>query len=51
MEAETRNRERTDLIVDYLGEQFVVEAKVWRGAARHLEGEEQLIQMLIEAFV
>lgn len=51
VEAETRNQERTDLIVDYLGEQFVVEAKVWHGAARHLEGEEQLIQMLIEAFV
>ena len=31
-----------DVIVDYRGEQFVVELKVWYGRARHEEGEEQL---------
>ena len=46
VESETRNRERTDLIIDYCGEQFVIEAKVWRGAAKHLEGEDQLTRYL-----
>ena len=31
--AHTRNMERTDIIVDYNGEQFVVELKLWRGNA------------------
>lgn len=46
VEAETRNRERTDLIVDYGGEQFIIEAKLWRGASKHREGEAQLVRYL-----
>ena len=46
VEAETRNRERTDLIVDYCGEQFIVEAKLWHGSVRHQQGEEQLFDYL-----
>lgn len=46
VEAQTRNRERTDLIVDYQGERFVVEIKLWYGAARHAQGEEQLSEYL-----
>lgn len=46
VEAETRKRERTDLIVDYGKEQFIVETKLWHGAARHLRGEEQLYHYL-----
>ena len=46
IEARTRNMERTDVIVDYGGEQFVVELKIWRGEARHKEGEEQLADYL-----
>jgi len=42
IEAETRDRERTDVIVDYQGEQFVIEMKLWRGDAYHARGEEQL---------
>ena len=42
IEAETRNRERTDVIVDYLGEQFVIELKIYRGNAYHMRGERQL---------
>ena len=38
VEAETRNRERMDLVIDYLGEQFVIELKVWRGDAYNLRG-------------
>lgn len=46
IEAETRNRERTDLIVDYCGEQFIIETKIWHGYARHLQGEKQLANYL-----
>ncbi len=38
VEAETRNRERTDL--------FVIKTKVWHGAARHRQGKEQLANYL-----
>lgn len=46
IEAQTRNRERTDVIIDYGGEQIVVELKVWRGNAYHERGEEQLLDYL-----
>lgn len=46
VEAETRNRERTDLIIDYHGEQFIIEMKVWRGNAYNERGEEQLSDYL-----
>lgn len=42
VEAETRNRERMDLVIDYHGEQFIIEMKVWRGNAYNERGEEQL---------
>ncbi len=42
IEAQTRDRTRTDVIVDYRGEQFVVELKVWRGPRYNEEGEEQV---------
>ncbi len=38
--------ERTDVIVDYRGEQFVIELKIWRGEAYHNKGEEQLSEYL-----
>lgn len=40
------NRERTDLIVDYHGERFIVEVKLWYGVARHTQGEKQLSEYL-----
>lgn len=46
IEARTRNMERTDVIVDYCGEQFVIELKVWRGNAYNKRGEEQLLDYL-----
>lgn len=46
IEAETRNRERTDVIIDYGGEQTIVELKVWRGNAYHERGESQLLDYL-----
>lgn len=46
VESETRNRERTDLIVDYHEEQFIIETKIWYGQSKHLQGEEQLSNYL-----
>ena len=46
VEPETRNRERMDLVIDYRGEQSVIEMKVWRGNAYHERGEEQLVGYL-----
>ncbi|MCD8129834.1 MAG: ATP-binding protein [Lachnospiraceae bacterium] len=46
VEARTRNRERTDLVIDYHGEQFVIECKIWRGNAYHERGEQQLTDYL-----
>ena len=46
VEAQTRNRERTDLIVDYLGKQYVIEMKVWHGNAYNERGEKQLSDYL-----
>ena len=42
IESRTRNMERTDVIVDYLGEQFIIELKIWRGDAYNTRGEKQL---------
>lgn len=38
--------ERTDVVVDYCGEQFIIELKIWRGNAYHERGEEQLSDYL-----
>ena len=46
MEPETRNRERMDLVVDYRGEQFVVELKIWHGDAYNKRGEKQIAEYL-----
>jgi len=42
IESWTRNMGRTDVIVDYRGEQFIIEMKIWRGNEYHMRGEEQL---------
>jgi len=46
IESRTRNMERTDVIVDYRGEQIVIELKIWRGNAYNERGEKQLIDYL-----
>lgn len=46
MEAQTRDARRTDVIVDYLGEQFVIELKIWRGNEYNERGEQQLTDYL-----
>lgn len=46
IEAQTRNARRMDVVVDYGGEQFIIELKVWRGNAYHERGERQLSDYL-----
>ena len=46
LEAQTRDERRTDVIVDYLGEQFIVELKIWHGNEYHERGEKQLLDYL-----
>ncbi|OUP80862.1 9-O-acetyl-N-acetylneuraminate esterase [Lachnoclostridium sp. An169] len=46
IEAETRNARRMDIVVDYLGEQFIIELKIWRGNAYNERGEKQLADYL-----
>ena len=46
VESRTRNNERMDIVIDYLGERFVVELKIWRGQAYHEKGEIQLADYL-----
>ena len=46
IEAQTRDQTRTDVIVDYLGQQYVIELKIWRGERYNAEGEKQIIGYL-----
>ncbi len=46
IESRTRELRRTDVIVDYHGEQFVIEMKIWHGMEYHNRGEKQLIGYL-----
>jgi len=42
LESEIRSGKRTDVIIDYLSEQFVVELKLWYGDMAHEDAFEQL---------
>jgi len=46
IEAQTRNNDRMDVVIDYLGKQFVIELKIWRGNAYNERGEDQLCRYL-----
>ncbi len=46
IEAQTRDLTRTDVIIDYAGEQFIIELKIWRGETYQKQGEQQLFQYL-----
>lgn len=48
VEARTRGLRRTDIIVDYRGEQHIIEMKIWRGDEYNKRGEKQLISYLEE---
>lgn len=46
IEAQTRDRKRTDIIVDYLGDQYIIELKIWHGEEYNQRGEKQLAEYL-----
>ena len=46
IEAQTRDQRRTDVVIDYLGHQYVIELKIWRGKRYNSEGEKQIMDYL-----
>lgn len=46
IESRTRSMGRTDIIVDYRGHQYIIEAKIWRGQEYNQRGENQIIGYL-----
>lgn len=46
IEAQTRDQTRTDVIVDYLGQQYIIELKIWRGERYNERGEKQIAEYL-----
>ncbi len=46
IEARTRDQRRTDVIIDYLGKQYIIEMKIWRGERYNSEGEKQISDYL-----
>ena len=48
IEASTRDSKRTDIIVDYHGNQEIIELKIWHGQEYNSRGEEQLFHYVEE---
>ncbi len=46
IESRTRSMGRTDVIVDYRGEQYITEMKIWRGKEYNHRGEKQIVGYL-----
>ena len=46
IEAQTRDQRRTDVIIDYLGQQYIIELKIWRGERYNADGERQISEYL-----
>lgn len=46
IEAQTRDRRRTDVIIDYLGKQYIIELKIWHGDEYNTQCEQQLSEYL-----
>ncbi|MFI3214668.1 MAG: AAA family ATPase [Eubacteriales bacterium] len=46
IEAQTRDMRRTDIIIDYLGKQYIIEMKIWHGEEYNTRGEQQLSEYL-----
>lgn len=46
LESATRSMTRTDVVVDYLGEQYIIEMKLWHGQEYNRRGEKQLSEYL-----
>jgi hypothetical protein len=46
VESRTRNMKRTDIIVDYKSEQFIIELKIWKGDKYNSDGEKQIAEYI-----
>ena len=46
IEAQTRDQRRTDVIIDYLGQQYIIELKIWYGERYNADGEKQISEYL-----
>ena len=46
IEARTRTKRRTDLIIDFRGRQYIIELKIWHGEEYNRRGEEQVMEYL-----
>lgn len=46
IESRTRDLRRTDVIVDYRGEQYIIELKIWHGQEYNTRGEKQLVEYM-----
>lgn len=46
VEDQSRNRYRTDIVVDYRGQQYIIELKIWHGEEYQQKGEMQLVNYL-----
>lgn len=46
VEARTRNMRRTDIVVNYHGEEYVIELKIWCGQKYHADGEQQIMEYM-----
>jgi uncharacterized protein YxeA len=46
VEPETRDETRADLVIDYRGEQYVIEMKIWHGQEYNSRGEQQLLEYM-----
>lgn len=47
IEAQTRDQRRTDVIIDYLGQQYIIEMKIWRGERYNAEGKNRSVNIRI----
>ena len=46
IEPQTRDQTRMDVVVDYLGERFILELKIWNGPRYNAQGEKQICEYL-----
>ena len=46
IETQTRDQKRTDVIIDYLGQQYIIELKIWHGERYNESGEKQISEYL-----
>lgn len=46
VEAQTRDNRRMDIVIDYLGNRYIIELKIWHGQKYNEDGEKQLSDYL-----